>query len=63
VIGGSVSALGVTFFLLPTAYVWLERRKVGMTGRREDGKELQTAQLRTARPPVLPSSRPAEEPT
>jgi HAE1 family hydrophobic/amphiphilic exporter-1 len=63
VIGGSVSALGVTFFLLPTAYAWLERRKVGMTGRREDGKELQTAQLRTARPPVLPSSRPAEEPT
>lgn len=28
VIGGSVSALGVTFFLLPTAYAWLERRKV-----------------------------------
>src|SRR6185295_1699551 len=31
VIGGSVSALGVTFFLLPTAYAWLERRKVGRT--------------------------------
>jgi hydrophobic/amphiphilic exporter-1 (mainly G- bacteria), HAE1 family len=28
VIGGSVSALGVTFFLLPTAYAWLERRTV-----------------------------------
>jgi HAE1 family hydrophobic/amphiphilic exporter-1 len=28
VIGGSVSALGVTFFLLPTAYAWLERRKL-----------------------------------
>ncbi|NOT07262.1 MAG: efflux RND transporter permease subunit [Gemmatimonadales bacterium] len=27
VIGGSVSALAVTFFLLPTAYAWLERKK------------------------------------
>ncbi len=27
VIGGSVSALLVTFFLLPTAYAWMERRK------------------------------------
>lgn len=27
VIGGSVSALLVTFFLLPTAYAWLEHRK------------------------------------
>ena len=30
VIGGSVSALGVTFFLLPTAYAWLERRKAAL---------------------------------
>ena len=29
VIGGSVSALAVTFFLLPTAYAWMERRKAG----------------------------------
>ena len=37
VIGGSVSALLVTFFLLPTAYAVLERRKEradGQTGRR-----------------------------
>ena len=37
VIGGSVSALLVTFFLLPTAYAVLERRKErisGKTGRR-----------------------------
>jgi HAE1 family hydrophobic/amphiphilic exporter-1 len=37
VIGGSVSALLVTFFLLPTAYAVLERRKeraIGQTGRR-----------------------------
>jgi HAE1 family hydrophobic/amphiphilic exporter-1 len=27
VIGGSISALAVTFFLLPTAYAWMERRK------------------------------------
>ncbi len=27
VIGGSISALLVTFFLLPTAYAWMERRK------------------------------------
>src|SRR5204862_499664 len=27
VIGGSVTALLVTFFLLPTAYAWMERRK------------------------------------
>lgn len=31
VIGGSVSALAVTFFLLPTAYAWMERRKVDPT--------------------------------
>jgi len=27
IVGGSVTALAVTFFLLPTAYAWLERRK------------------------------------
>ena len=36
VIGGSVSALGVTFFLLPTAYAWLERRKGGRAVRRSE---------------------------
>jgi len=42
VIGGSVSALLVTFFLLPTAYAVLERRKEraeGQTGRRAAGAE------------------------
>jgi len=35
VIGGSVSALLVTFFLLPTAYAALERRRETGDGRRE----------------------------
>jgi len=39
VIGGSVSALLVTFFLLPTAYAVLERRKKP-DGRREMGDHL-----------------------
>lgn len=38
VIGGSVSALLVTFFLLPTAYAVLERRKE-RAGRRSDVRE------------------------
>jgi HAE1 family hydrophobic/amphiphilic exporter-1 len=39
VIGGSVTALAVTFFLLPTAYAWMERRKDGRTeGRRKDAR-------------------------
>jgi len=37
VIGGSVSALLVTFFLLPTAYAVLERRRETGDGRREGG--------------------------
>ncbi len=40
VIGGSVSALAVTFFLLPTAYTWMERRK---EAKRLRGKEAMTA--------------------
>jgi HAE1 family hydrophobic/amphiphilic exporter-1 len=40
VIGGSVSALLVTFFLLPTAYAVLERRKERRDGRREMGDKL-----------------------
>jgi hydrophobic/amphiphilic exporter-1 (mainly G- bacteria), HAE1 family len=51
VIGGSVSALGVTFFLLPTAYAWLERRKVGQRGR---GAERQTVPIPTDVPTPLP---------
>jgi len=35
VIGGSVTALLVTFFLLPTAYAWMERRKDGKTEGRK----------------------------
>jgi HAE1 family hydrophobic/amphiphilic exporter-1 len=52
VIGGSVSALLVTFFLLPTAYAALERRKEragGHTGRRvvvgEDAENPVTARI------------------
>lgn len=36
VIGGSVSALLVTFFLLPTAYAVVERRKARQAGRSAD---------------------------
>jgi len=36
VIGGSVTALLVTFFLLPTAYAWVERRKERQRGRGAD---------------------------
>jgi hydrophobic/amphiphilic exporter-1 (mainly G- bacteria), HAE1 family len=36
VIGGSVSALAVTFFLLPTAYAWMEKRKDAKTQRRKE---------------------------
>jgi len=38
VIGGSVSALAVTFFLLPTAYAVLERRKDAASRKREAGR-------------------------
>ena len=55
VIGGSVSALAVTFFLLPSAYAWMERRKEAKRLRREDAMEP---------PSVLASLRPSlpEEP-
>jgi HAE1 family hydrophobic/amphiphilic exporter-1 len=55
VIGGSVSALGVTFFLLPTAYAWLERRKGGQAVRRSE-------RALTARPPVRPIALPEDFP-
>ena len=35
VIGGSVTTLAVTFFLLPTAYAWVERRKEAKAARAE----------------------------
>ena len=34
VIGGSVTTLAVTFFLLPTAYAWVERRKEARAARK-----------------------------
>ena len=34
VIGGSVTTLAVTFFLLPTAYAWVERRKEAKAARK-----------------------------
>jgi multidrug efflux pump subunit AcrB len=36
VIGGSLSALAVTFFLLPTAYAVMERRKAARAERRNE---------------------------
>lgn len=53
VIGGSVSALLVTFFLLPTAYAVLERRRESGTGNREP---VPSARHAGARVPV-PDSR------
>ena len=47
VIGGSVTTLAVTFFLLPTAYAWVERRK-----------ERRTAERARRRPP-LETARPS----
>jgi HAE1 family hydrophobic/amphiphilic exporter-1 len=58
VIGGSVSALAVTFFLLPTAYVWMERRKVG----KSVGRYVGTASA-PYRPTDIPTYRPTEDPT
>ncbi len=42
VIGGSVTALAVTFFLLPTAYAWVERRKEARLARSGDAGRLTT---------------------
>jgi multidrug efflux pump subunit AcrB len=54
VIGGSVSALLVTFFLLPTAYAVLERRKERAAGF--GNRESQPAPLHDSPSPV-PASR------
>ncbi len=43
IIGGSISALLVTFFLLPTAYAVLERRTERRTARRTARRAVQTA--------------------
>jgi HAE1 family hydrophobic/amphiphilic exporter-1 len=43
VIGGSLSALAVTFFLLPTAYAVLERRKEAVARRRPEQSGLPAA--------------------
>ncbi len=49
VIGGSVTATLVTFFLLPTAYAVVERRKAGKSERRLE--------------PATPTFRPSDLPT
>jgi HAE1 family hydrophobic/amphiphilic exporter-1 len=48
VIGGSVSALLVTFFLLPTAYAVLERRKERAAGKRRRAAEVEPIAPREA---------------
>jgi HAE1 family hydrophobic/amphiphilic exporter-1 len=65
VIGGSVTATLVTFFLMPTAYAVVERWKARQTERRKDGRtEEPMNELRSAvpsfRPSVLPSSTPSD---
>jgi HAE1 family hydrophobic/amphiphilic exporter-1 len=49
VIGGSVSALLVTFFLLPTAYAVLERRKERAAGRGTRDAELPVTKRETVK--------------
>ena len=61
VIGGSISALAVTFFLLPTAYAVMERRNDAKTQRRKVGDEGWSADPVPAvsnRPTVQPPYRP-----
>jgi HAE1 family hydrophobic/amphiphilic exporter-1 len=58
VIGGSISALAVTFFLLPTAYAVLERRKAARAARREGGWAGEPVTAVSNRPPVQPANRP-----
>jgi HAE1 family hydrophobic/amphiphilic exporter-1 len=48
VIGGSVSALLVTFFLLPTAYAVLERRKERTAGKRRRAADVEPIAPREA---------------
>jgi hydrophobic/amphiphilic exporter-1 (mainly G- bacteria), HAE1 family len=58
VIGGSISALLVTFFLLPTAYAWMERRKLGRKVRsvRTEGTDPLPTQPSSPSPLSSPSS-------
>ncbi len=56
IIGGSVSALLVTFFVLPTVYVWVERRSGGKADRRtEQQASLAAGDRLSASPPVRPT--------
>src|SRR5690606_11620036 len=63
VIGGSVTATLVTFFLMPTAYAVVERRKEARTEGRKDGKTEGAgiefgSSVPSFRPSVLPSGNP-----
>jgi len=60
VIGGSITATLVTFFLLPTAYAVVERRAEGRKGGRADGSDAaigaDAASNLSALPPFRPSA-------
>ena len=64
VIGGSVTATLVTFFLMPTAYAVVERWKLRQAEGRKDGQTEGSAGdasvLPSFRPSVLPSSSPSD---
>ena len=64
VIGGSVTATLVTFFLMPTAYAVVERWKLRQTEGRKDGQTEGSAGdasvLPSFRPSVVPSSSPSD---
>jgi len=54
IIGGSISALAVTFFLLPTAYAVMERRKDATTQRRKVDDEAFASRPAVQQPAVPP---------
>ena len=55
IIGGSVTALLVTFFLLPTVYVWVERRSVGSVGSVRSEEAYRPTSLTSPTSPTSPS--------
>ena len=62
IIGGSVTALLVTFFLLPTVYVWAERRTGRADWRTGGPADREAADPAPSPAPFLPSASPPVRP-